>query len=161
MTERVLSIVTLVSALGCGLIAGAFFAFSSFVMGALARLPVPQGIAAMQSINIVVINPIFLGVMFGTAVACIGLTVAALSRWQVPGSAYLLAGSVIYLAGTILVTMLCNVPRNNVLAALDPTSADAAAQWSAYVAGWTGWNHVRAVAACVAAGLFTLAMRVI
>ena len=39
------------SALGCGLIAGVFFAFSAFVMKALALLPPAQGIAAMQSIN--------------------------------------------------------------------------------------------------------------
>jgi hypothetical protein len=42
---------TLVSALGCGLMAGDFFAFSTFLMKALARLPTAQGIAAMQSIN--------------------------------------------------------------------------------------------------------------
>ena len=48
MIDDTLFALTLVSALGCGLIAGAFFAFSSFVMKALGRLPPPQGIAAMQ-----------------------------------------------------------------------------------------------------------------
>ena len=46
----------LICALGCCLVAGVFFAFSSFVMNALARLPLQQGITAMQSINIAVIN---------------------------------------------------------------------------------------------------------
>jgi hypothetical protein len=45
---------TLVSVLGCGLIGGVFFAFSTFVMKALASLPPAQGIAAMQSINVTV-----------------------------------------------------------------------------------------------------------
>src|SRR5688572_18597625 len=110
MGERILTIVTFASALGAGLVGGVFLAFSSFVMGALARLSAPHGIAAMQSINIVVINPVFLGVMFGTGAACIGLITAALLRWPAPGAAYLLAGGVIYLAGCILVTMFCNVP---------------------------------------------------
>ena len=158
MTERILSFVTFASALGAGLIAGVFFAFSSFVMGALARLPAAHGIAAMQSINSVVINPVFLGVMFGTGAACIGLIAAALLRWQAPGSAYLLAAGAVYLAGCILVTMVCNVPRNNALDALDPNTADAAAQWSTFVPAWTTWNHVRMAASLAASALFILAL---
>jgi len=50
-TDRLLFGLTLVSALGCGLTAGVFFAFSSFVMKALGRIQPAQGIAAMQSIN--------------------------------------------------------------------------------------------------------------
>ena len=38
---------TLIAAIGCGLVAGVFFAFSSFVMKALARLQPAQGVAAM------------------------------------------------------------------------------------------------------------------
>jgi len=52
---------------GAGLIGGVFFGFSSFVMKALAQLPVPQGGAAMQRINVVLLNPLFLGVFVGTA----------------------------------------------------------------------------------------------
>jgi len=57
--------------LGSSLIAGVFFAFSSFLMKALARIPTHQGIAAMQSINVVVINPTFLGTFMGTGVLCL------------------------------------------------------------------------------------------
>src|SRR5689334_2982248 len=99
MSERILTGITFVSALGAGVIGGVFFAFSSFVMGALARLPAAQGVAAMQSINIVVINPLFLSVMFGTGAACICLFVGALLRWQAAGAAYVLAGAAVYLVG--------------------------------------------------------------
>jgi uncharacterized membrane protein len=51
-----LAALTVVAALGCGLNAGVFLAFSSFVMKALARLQPAQGIAAMQSINLVAIT---------------------------------------------------------------------------------------------------------
>lgn len=64
-----LAVLTVVTALGCGLNAGVFFAFSSFVMKALARLQPAQGIAAMQSINLVAVTPAFMAALFGTAVA--------------------------------------------------------------------------------------------
>ena len=50
-------IAIVIALLGSALIAGIFFAFSSFVMKALARVPSAEGIAAMQSINVVVLNP--------------------------------------------------------------------------------------------------------
>jgi uncharacterized membrane protein len=158
MPERFLTIVTFASALGAGVIGGVFFAFSSFVMGALARLPAAQGIAAMQSINIVVINPLFLGVMFGTGAACLGLILGALLRWQSAGAAYVLAGAAIYLVGCILVTMVCNVPRNNAMATWDPNATESAGLWSGYVSSWALWNHVRAAASVLAAALFILAL---
>ena len=67
MSDRLLRVLTLISALGCGLVGGIFFAFSAFVMKALNRLPPAQGIAAMQSINVTVINPLFMTAFFGTA----------------------------------------------------------------------------------------------
>ena len=66
--------------LGCGLVAGVFFAFSTFVMRALERRPAPEAIAAMQSINVAVLNPWFLGVFVGTALVCAGASAAAQTR---------------------------------------------------------------------------------
>lgn len=153
-----ISALTLGSALGCGLVAGVFFAFSSFVMKALARLPPAQGIAAMQSINVAVINPVFLGVFLGTAAACALLAVSSLVRWHKPGAPYLLAGCLLYLAGTFLVTIIFNVPHNNALAAVDPASAEGARLWASYLSRWTAWNHVRTLAALAAASALTLAL---
>jgi hypothetical protein len=76
--------VTLVAALGCGLIAGVFFALSVFVMKVLTRLCPGDGIAAMQSINVAVLNPSFMGACFGTAGACVLAVIAALLRWLEP-----------------------------------------------------------------------------
>jgi uncharacterized membrane protein len=151
-------VLTLVSALGSGLMAGVFFAFSAFVMGALARLPAAQGIAAMQSINVVVLNPLFLGAFVGTGLACLVLSVVAVVSWDRPGTANLVAGAVIYLFGTIGVTRMFNVPRNDALARVDPLSIDGATLWADYVASWTAWNHVRTAAALLAAASLTLAL---
>lgn len=152
--------VTVIAALGCGLVAGAFFAFSAFVMDALARLTSTQGIAAMQSINVKVVkSPFpFLAVLFGTAAACALLVVTSLLSWDRPGSVHLFIGSLLYLLGTIGVTIVANVPLNEALARVDPASADGARLWARYLARWTAWNHVRTVAALASAALFTLAL---
>jgi uncharacterized membrane protein len=143
--------VTFLATLGCGLMAGVFFAFSNFVMKALDRT---QGIAAMQSINVLVLNPLFLGIFVGTAVACGFLAMYSLLRWQGSGSAYLLAGSALYLLGTFGVTMAFNVPLNNILARIDASKPEAVQAWRSYVVSWTRWNHVRTIAALAAmAGL--------
>jgi uncharacterized membrane protein len=156
--DRFLVPLTLSSALGCGLVAGVFFGFSTFVMKALEQLPPAQGIAAMQAINVTVINPWFMVVLFGTVPICILLAVSAVSRWQEPGTVYLLAGSLLYFGGTILVTMMCNVPLNDTLATTNPARAGATDVWSNFVSNWTAWNHVRTAAALGASVLFILAL---
>jgi uncharacterized membrane protein len=158
MIDDLVFALTLAAALGCGLIAGVFFAFSSFVMAALARRPSHEAIAAMQSINLVVLNPWFLGVFLGTGALCAGISILALTRWQAAGSGWLALGGLLYLAGTFGVTMVCNVPRNDLLASVEPTSAEGAATWERYRAEWTRWNHVRTAAALGALAAFCVAL---
>ena len=148
----------LLAVLGCGLIAGVFFAFSSFVMRALARLPTAEGIAAMQSINVVVLNPLFLTVFVGTAAVGLLAMTAAVLRWDRPGAVYALSGGALYVFGTFAVTRAFNIPRNDALAELVPTAPDAAEHWARYVSGWTSWNHVRTAAALAATACFGLAL---
>lgn len=156
--DGLLFALTLIAALGCGLIAGVFFAFSTFVMRGLARLPAPQGIAAMQSINITAITPAFMLALFGTAVVCAALAIAALFMLDEDFAVFLLVGGLLYPIGTIGVTMAFNVPRNNALAAADPHGAEAASLWDRYVTEWTAWNHVRGAAALAAAASLTIAL---
>lgn len=156
--DELLFTLTLVAALGCGLVAGIFFAFSNFVMKALARIHAGSGIAAMQSINVVVLNPLFLGLFIGTAAICLLLAIYSLLRWQSPATVWLLAGSALYIIGTFIVTIAFNVPRNEALARVDASHPEATRVWHNYVAGWTRWNHVRTVAALAAAVFFTIAL---
>ena len=156
--SAVLYAATLVTALGCGLIAGAFFAFSSFVMPALKRLPTGGGIAAMQSINILAVTPAFMTTLFGTAATCLGLIAWATFSWGEQPTALVLAGGALYIVGTIGVTIACNVPLNDRLATLHPQSSDAAGRWEEYVTKWTAWNHVRVAVALAAAALLTIAL---
>jgi uncharacterized membrane protein len=153
-----LFVLTFLSALGSGVMAGVFFAFSAFVMKALARLPAAQGIAAMQSINVVVLNPLFLGVFLGTGAACLVLGIVSVAEWHTPGAVNRLAGSAIYLLGTLTVTRVFNVPRNDALAAVEPASIDGSTLWADYIVSWTAWNHVRTAAALLASAIFALAL---
>ncbi len=153
--SQTLKTVTVLAALGCATMAGVFFTFSSFVMAGLRRLPREQGIAAMQSINITVVNLSFFGVFFGTALLCLYLAGRALFNWNQPGSPLVFAASLLYILGTIGVTIAFNVPLNDALAAVKPESAEGATLWAAYLSRWTAWNHVRTLAALAAAALFT------
>ena len=144
--------------LGSALVGGVFFAFSSFVMKALARVPSSEGIAAMQSINVVVINPSFLGVFIGTTFVSLGVIALALVRWSHPSAILFLGAAVFYFAGTFVVTMVGNVPLNDQLAAASATDRFAIELWEHYLDRWTMWNHVRTTAAMIAALLFTLGL---
>jgi uncharacterized membrane protein len=144
----------LISVIGCALIAGIFFAFSTFVMNALSRLPPAQGIAAMQSINITAINPLFMTALFGTVATCLLLSVSTLSKLSQPETVYLLGGSLLYLIGSVGVTIAFNVPLNNALAIVDPNSTEGATLWAKYLTNWTLWNHIRTLTALAASAIF-------
>lgn len=156
MVERGMFILTVAAAIGSGLIAGVFFAFSSFVMSGLGRLPADHGIAAMQSINITVLNFTFLGTFIGTAILCALLAAASWFWWGQPNAILIMLASLIYIVGCFGVTIVCNVPMNNVLAAVQSNAPDAADTWSRYLRVWTNWNHVRTLAALVSAVLYVM-----
>jgi uncharacterized membrane protein len=160
MVEGFLFVFTLVTAVACGLVAGFFFAFSTTVMKALTRVPAPHGLVAMQTINVLVINPVVMLALFGTGVACAVLVIVAFVEWGEPYAVYLLLGSLVYLAGVVVLTFAYHVPRNDALATVDPEDAAAASHWTRYARTWTAWNHVRTVAPLAAAALLTIALRV-
>jgi uncharacterized membrane protein len=143
--------ITLLACVGAGTVGGVFFAFSTFVMKALAQLPADQGVTAMQRINVVVLNPLFLGVFLGTAFLAAACVVLSVLRWGSLQSVLLLASGLLYLGGSLLVTVAFNVPRNERLAGLDPGSAQAAEYWGAYLCEWSRWNHVRSAASAASA----------
>jgi uncharacterized membrane protein len=145
--------------IGAGLNAGLFFIFSVCIMGALGRLPAEQGIAAMQSINVVILNSWFMLAFFGTALLSLVLVAFGFFTGS-PARLYMIAGGLLFLVGTILVTMVFNVPMNNALEALQPQSEEAAQLWSStYLVDWFRWNHVRTLSAIGALGCFVMGFR--
>jgi uncharacterized membrane protein len=146
------------SAIGCGLVAGVYFAFSTFIMTSFARVAPAAGFAAMNAINVDIVKSVFMPVFFGTTLAAAILAGFALFRWSGPGSTAVLAGGVIYVIGTIGVTLAFNVPLNDALAAVDPSSVEGASLWARYVRDWTFWNHVRLFASIIASVLFIVGL---
>ena len=152
-------VATLLSLVGSGLIAGVFFIFSVCIMRVLGSQPPAQGIATMQAISVVIINPWFMTVFLGTAILSVYLIVAALVGTHGAGGPVVIAASLAYVVGSLLVTMVFNVPRNDALVAVSPDSAAAARLWVDYLSSWTAWNHVRTIASGLSTALFGVALR--
>ena len=140
MRLHVLDLALLAGAIGTALIAGAFFAFSSFVMGALGKLPPAHGIAAMQSINVVVINPWFMSAFIGTARA---------EPRHVGDGARAVAGTGRGVSSRRLaVVFRRRVPGHDAVQRAEKQRAgrsgahsttDAARLWADYLVTWTAW----------------------
>ncbi|TWC05554.1 putative membrane protein [Bradyrhizobium macuxiense] len=146
------------SALGCGLLAGLYFAFSTFVMTALGRIDQAAGISAMNAINTDIVRSLFMPVFLGTTLSCAVLVVLGALRWQEPGAIAMICGGGLYVLGMFVVTAVFNVPLNDQLAAADPASTATAPLWARFLTDWTFWNHVRTVASLAATALLIVAI---
>ena len=147
------------TALACALMGGIFFAFSSFIMPALGRIPPDEGIRAMQRINIDVFHWTFMSAFFGTPLACIAVAAWLIHSSNDQAALYGVIGCLVYVFGNFVVTAAGNVPLNNALAVVDSNTADPAREWTRYAVGWTRWNHVRTAASLAAAAAFVLALK--
>ena len=91
-----------------------------------------------------------------TAPLALAVIVMTVLRAPLPGAAWLVGGSLLYVIGTFVVTMFGNVPLNNRLEKVDPESVEAREVWALYLKRWVFWNHVRTLAAL--AGLVFLVL---
>jgi uncharacterized membrane protein len=158
LSPQQILIIALIAAVGCGLMAGIFFAFSNFLMKALLSLPTESGVRTMQSITAFLQNPVFLALFLGTNLASAILVVTAVFRLTEPGVEFQLAGGLLCLVGTFAVTLLVNVPLNNRLTHIHPASDEMTRFWPNYVSRWSKWNHVRTITAMAATALLVVAI---
>ena len=158
MMDGYLRILTVIAAVGAGVSGGVFFAFSTFVMKALGRLPAAEGISAMNAMNKTAPTPLFMLALFGTGVVSIVLSAAALRHLDQRWVLYVLTGTALYLVCLIL-TMVYHVPHNDALALVDPAGQGAAHAWAQYLSPWTAWNHVRTVTALAGSTAFIIALQ--
>ena len=143
----VVEVLRVLAAVGSGLMAGVFLAFSVSVMAGLGRLPPSEGAGAMRAINVAILNPLFLAVYVGTALVGAALVVAVAVTG---GPAVAAVGAGLYL-GAFGVTTVVNVPMNNALAA-----AGSDGVWENYLVRWTRWNHLRTAASTAALALLVV-----
>ncbi|RZL06254.1 MAG: DUF1772 domain-containing protein [Rubrivivax sp.] len=150
MSTLLLYLTVLLATLGSLLMAGVFFAFSTAVMPALGRLVPGAGMQAMQTLNAVILNPLFLATFVGTAL--LAVAAAALAWIYGPREAGMLfaLGALLYGVGVLGVTAALNVPMNEALAKLGADSAVGHDYWQVYLRDWTFWNGVRTLAGLLA-----------
>ena len=158
MTEDLITAGTVAAAVGCALVAGLLFAFSTSVMPALRKRPASEGIAVMQAINSTILNPIFGLVFGGTTVLCLALAGTAPFTTDTSHATLRGIGSALYVVGVFVETMVVNVPMNNALDAVDPASDEGASYWRTFLRRWTAWNHVRALAGATASAMLVVSL---
>lgn len=151
-------IIQLALVLGTGLTAGIFFAFSTFVMPALARRPDMEARATMQAINVTVMVPSVMGVFLGSGALCLLVLLHALLIDDTGWPTIALVAAAIHLVGCIGVTGAGNVPRNERLAKIPEDDPDPG-PWRTYLVVWSRLNSVRTLAATIACALFAWGLR--
>jgi len=149
---------TLAALLGSALVAGAFFAFSTFVMDALDRTSPSHAIETFQKIDETVVRPGFMIAFVGTAILALVLGVHAVLTWGDRRATFLLVASVLYVVGCFILTMVHHIPLNDHLDGIDPNSATAATEWRHFFDSWMPWNHVRTAAPLASTALYAVAL---
>lgn len=145
MLDTILAPAISVAALGAGLMAGVYFAFSGFIMRAFDQLGADAAAKAMNSINEVILRSWFMFVFFGSTLLYAALAALALYDADLPGRWLLLATGMSYVTGMFFCTVVFNVPLNNRLAQTDQEAEAKAETWRYYLEYWTRWNHLRSV----------------
>ncbi len=137
--------------------AGLFYAYSCSVNPGLGRLPDDQYLAAMQSINRAILNPLFFMSFMGTLIL---LPLAAWLNYQGLSQRFVLlaAAAVVYIIGTFCVTIFGNVPLNNVLDSLDLSSASAEKMKEIRLAFEIPWNRLHSIRTLANIGALILAI---
>jgi uncharacterized membrane protein len=144
--------VLVVATLTMGLMAGVFGLYAHTIMRGLGKTDDRTFVAAFQSMDRAIINPLFMLTFFG---ALVFSGVAAVLYLRDDGGSVLpwvTAAFVLYLA-VFVITVAVNVPLNDeIKAAGDPDRiADLAAVRAAFhETRWVAWNVVRAIASTVA-----------
>ena len=159
MPNSIIFTVIFFTCIGTGIMAGLFFSFSTFIMEALGKISSESGMNAMKSINRTILNPLFKVIFFGTALMTLFLLITTLfiSEWN--GRTYIISGSLLYLVGIYLVTIIFNVPLNDRLDRTDSTNYSSQQMWKSYIKKWTIWNHIRTVTAVGTLACFVLGFK--
>jgi uncharacterized membrane protein len=153
------TVVLLLATITMGLSAGLFATFSYAVMPGLRPTDDRTFVAAMQSINVKILNVwfaiCFVGPIILTALA-IPLHLGPAGRPQLP---WLVIALVLYLV-TLVITFRISVPLNNALAAAgDPDQIDdLASVRRRFEAPWVRWNVVRSISTTVAFAVLAVAL---
>ncbi|MGQ0574646.1 MAG: anthrone oxygenase family protein [Pseudonocardia sp.] len=155
MTDEARTAALVAAALASGLQAGVYYAFACSVIPGLRRGDPRVLVAALQQVNIAIVNPWFLATFLGAPLLAAVASALCLGR---PGFGWVLAGFLLATA-TLVITVAVNVPLNNALAAAGDatTLADPAVVVDRFEPAWSRWNAVRALTSTAALACLCLA----
>jgi uncharacterized membrane protein len=142
------SLLLLLAAFLCCLVAGFLFAFAIVVMPGIGRLDDRDFLRPFQVIDRVIQNnqPAFLFMWVGSVLALVAA--AVLGIWTLSGANRLLvlAATLVYVLGVQVPTVTINIPLNNQLQRLEAAKMDDMARGrarSAFEPRWNRWNEIR------------------
>lgn len=140
-----------------GLSAGLFYAWSASVIPGTQKVPDNIYLETMQSINRAILNPAFFIVFFGSVVL---LGIASIYEFHTNKVVFslMLAASISYLAGTVGVTGLGNVPLNNQLDVMQLTETSPGTMAAFRKFYETNWNRLHLIRTTFAVVSFLLAV---
>ncbi|MEM6687678.1 MAG: anthrone oxygenase family protein [Bacteroidota bacterium] len=97
-----------------GLSAGLCFTWTNAITPGIGRLDTVGYLQAFQAINRAIINPTFILVFFGAFIAQV-ISIIVCKNMSNTITMWLIVASVLYFLGLVLVTILGNVPLNEIL----------------------------------------------
>jgi uncharacterized membrane protein len=132
--------VLIAATVATGLQAGTYYVWACGVMPGLARSDDRTFVAALQHLNVAIVNPVFLASFLGAPV----LAAAAAATGGATARPWAVAGLVLAI-GTVVVTAAANIPLNNALEAAGNVDRikDLAAVRADFEHSWVRWNIVR------------------
>ncbi|MEO6722540.1 MAG: anthrone oxygenase family protein [Ferruginibacter sp.] len=146
------TLILILTATSTALIAGLLYGYTCSVNPGLGRLPANEYLAAMQSINNAIQNPIFFASFMGTMVL---LPLSAYLQYHQGHSLcfiLLIAATAIYITGVFGVTAFGNVPLNEALDKFNLTTSTPAqivSQKLQFEQRWQFFHNIRTIAAII------------
>ena len=110
----------------------------------------------MRGINHSAYHSVFMALLLGMSVVAVFQLAYGATGDPADRPAWMMAGAGVYLFGVLLVTVVCNVPMNKRLDAVEQQRSGA--YWTTrYVPRWTRWNSIRTGAAVLASICYLIA----
>ncbi|MGE8433315.1 MULTISPECIES: chryseobasin maturation helper ChrI [Chryseobacterium] len=155
---KMITVLLIITAVLTALIAGLFYAYSCSVVLGLGKLSDAEYLKAMQNINREIQNPVFFMSFMGTAIL---LPISAfLFRGEQPTFIFLLLATFAYLIGVFGVTVIGNVPMNNLLDQFDISNSATEAIKQVrenFENRWNFLNNIRTVFSVISIALVVCA----
>lgn len=134
-----------------GLLGGLYYSYSVSVMPGLGKLDDPAFSAAMNNINVAIVNPVFMLSFLGAPALSVVAAAVAWRRGSRTSAAWITAGAALNVIG-LGITGAINIPLNDQLAAGGGRDG--------FETAWVAWNIVRTLVttgavAALTAGLVT------